>query len=78
LVDQTFHWRQKITDSEVRTNTRAVEHALAQQRLEGLTVPADTVADLHRVASGEITSGELLRKLNARYIRRPNAKILEP
>jgi hypothetical protein len=34
---------------------RAVENALAQQRIEGLTVPPETVEAMRKVARGEIS-----------------------
>ncbi len=41
-------------DPEIRRNLKAVENAVAQQRLEGLEVPSDVVADMERAARGEI------------------------
>jgi len=40
----------------------AVEHALAQQRLEGLEVPPDVVADMNRAARGEMSIEEGIRE----------------
>jgi hypothetical protein len=45
---------------------RAVAHAIAQQELSGLTVSAATIADLHRVARGEIDTDEALRNVYRR------------
>jgi hypothetical protein len=45
---------------------RSVAHAIAQQELEGLKVPAATVADLHRVALGEIDTDEVIRNIHRR------------
>lgn len=46
---------------------RAVVHAIAQQELEGLTVPKETVADLERVARGEIDTDEARRNIRRRF-----------
>lgn len=56
-----------LNETDIQRNLRAVEHAIAQQRLEGLTVPAATVADLHRVARGEITTDDALRNIYSRF-----------
>ncbi|HWB10551.1 MAG TPA: hypothetical protein VG826_15080 [Pirellulales bacterium] len=65
-----------LTEQEIAWNLRAVRDALAQQTLEGLTVPPATVDDLERVARGEITSADALRNAYARF--GGNAQILEP
>jgi hypothetical protein len=47
-----------------------VEYAIAAQRMEGLTVPPETVEDMRRVARGEMTTDEaraaLFRRLECR------------
>ena len=55
-----------LTEQDVQRNMRAVAHAIAQQELEGLKVPASTVADLHRVARGEIDTNEVIRNIHLR------------
>jgi Antitoxin VbhA len=55
-----------LTEQDVQRNMRAVAHAIGQQELEGLTVPAATVADLHRVARGEIDTNEVIRNIHRR------------
>jgi hypothetical protein len=50
-----------LSERDIQRNMRAVAHAIAQQELEGLTVPAATVADLHRAARGEIDTDEVMR-----------------
>jgi hypothetical protein len=52
---------------------RAVAHAIAQQELEGLKVPESTIADLNRVARGEIGTDEVIRNI---YRRSKNVPIL--
>jgi Antitoxin VbhA len=56
-----------MTDQQIARNIRAVAHAIAQQELEGLTVPSATANDLRRVARGEISVGEAIRNVYARF-----------
>ncbi len=44
-----------------------VEYAIAQQRLEGLTVSAETEADMRRSARGDISIGECLARIKNRH-----------
>ena len=53
--------------SELRRNRRALDNAIAQQRLEGLEVTPETVALLEQAARGEITTAEIIRQLQERY-----------
>jgi hypothetical protein len=62
-----------LTERDIQRNMRAVAHAIAQQELEGLKVPASTVADLHRAARGEIDTDEVIRNI---YRRVQNVSIL--
>jgi antitoxin VbhA-like protein len=55
-----------LTEEEIQRNLRSVAHAIAQQELEGLNVPAAAVEDLHRVARGEIDTEEALRRAHRR------------
>jgi hypothetical protein len=55
-----------LTEQQIQSNMRAVAHAIAQQELEGLTVPKETVADLERVARGEIDTDEARRNIQRR------------
>jgi hypothetical protein len=41
------------SEQKIKQNVRAVENAIAQQRLEGLEVPADIIAEMQRAARGE-------------------------
>ncbi len=52
-----------LTEQDIQRNMRAVAHAVAQQELEGLKVPAATVADLQRAARGEIETDEVIRNI---------------
>jgi hypothetical protein len=52
-----------FTEQDIQRNMRAVAYAIAQQELEGLTVTATTVADLHRAARGEIDTDEVIRNI---------------
>ena len=56
-----------LSEQDIQRNMRAVAHAIAQQELEGLTVPAETVADLERVARGEIDTDEARRNIQRRF-----------
>jgi hypothetical protein len=64
-----------LTEQDIQRNMRAVAHAIAQQELEGLTVPASTVADLNRAARGEIDTDtdEVIRNI---YCRVQNVSLL--
>jgi hypothetical protein len=57
--------RQDQADSAKRH--RAVAHAQAQQRLEGLDVPPEVLDDLHRAAKGEISVAEGIAAVYHRY-----------
>lgn len=41
-------------EQKISQNLKAVENAVAQQRLEGLEVPSDVVEEMNRAARGEI------------------------
>jgi DNA-binding transcriptional regulator YbjK len=56
-----------VTNNEIQRNKRAFDHAIAQQRLEGLVVPPETVAALERVTRGEITTSDVISNLYDRY-----------
>ena len=62
-----------LTEQDVQRNMRAVAHAVAHQEFEGLKVPASTIADLHRVARGEIDTDEVIRNI---YRRLQNVPLL--
>ncbi len=56
-----------MTDVEKVRNQRAMEHAIAQQRLEGLVVPPEAIGDLQRMALGEMTLAEALHAAHDRF-----------
>lgn len=64
-----------ISPGELERNMRAVDHGIAQQKLEGLKVPETTVEDLRRAARGEISNDEVLTNIYARF---PNVSIFRP
>ena len=64
-----------LTEAEIERNLRAVTHAIAQQALEGLTVPPETVEDMRRIARGEMSNDDLIKKLYSRF---PNVPIFKP
>jgi hypothetical protein len=63
------------TAHELEQNLRAVAHAVAQQELEGLTVPEATALDLRRVARGELSSEQAIRNV---YARHGNVPLFKP
>jgi hypothetical protein len=63
-----------LTGRDIQRNMRSVAHAIAPQELEGLKVPASTIADLHRVARGEIDTDEVIRNI---YLRFQNVSLLK-
>ena len=64
-----------LTEADIQRNLDAVDDAVAQQALEGLTVPAETVEDMRKIARGEMSSDDLIRKLYSRF---PNVPIFQP
>jgi antitoxin VbhA-like protein len=56
-----------LTERELAQNLRAVDHAVAQQKLEGLTVSESTVEDMRRAARGEIPADEVIANIYARF-----------
>ena len=64
-----------MTDKDIAHNMRAVAHAVAQQQLEGLTVPAATANDLLRVARAEISIAEAIANVYARF---GNVPVFQP
>ncbi|OQW45421.1 MAG: hypothetical protein A4C66_01570 [Nitrospira sp. HN-bin3] len=64
-----------LTEADIERNLRAVTHAIAQQALEGLTVPPETVEDMRKIARGEMSNDDLIRKLYSRF---PHVPIFQP
>jgi hypothetical protein len=64
-----------LTEQEQERNLRAVDHAIAQQRLEGLTVSASTVEDMQRGAWGEISDDEVIANIYARFKDAPTCQM---
>lgn len=64
-----------LTEAEIERNLRAVTHAIAQQELEGLTVPPETVEAMRRIARGEMSNDDLIKKLYSCF---PNVPIFKP
>ena len=63
-----------LTEKEISSNRRAMDHAIAQQTLEGLAVSRETINDLERAVRGEITTADAIRNVHTRL---DNAKILK-
>lgn len=55
-----------IDKRELAERREAVANAIATQRLEGLEVDAQTLADLDRVLRGELDLADVLRHLRER------------
>ena len=49
------------SELKIERNLKAVEIAIAQQRLEGLEVPPDVIEEMQRAARGEIGIEEGIR-----------------
>jgi hypothetical protein len=64
-----------LSKQKINQNLRAVENAVAQQRVEGLEVPPDIIAEMQRAARGEIEIEDgiraTLRKFSHGKIRGP-------
>ena len=57
----------RLSEKELERNLQAVDHAIAQQRLEGLRVSDSTVEDMRRAARGEIPADEVIANIYARF-----------
>lgn len=58
---------QNKTSEEIAKSMAHVDRAVAQQRLEGLTVSVETVEELRKVARGEITLDESWQNFERKY-----------
>lgn len=67
---RAYDWRmavtEQISEAELQSRMLAVENAVAQQELEGLTVSPEVVADMYLAARGEMTSDEVIANIYAR------------
>jgi hypothetical protein len=66
---------ERISEAEMQRRMLAVDNAVAQQELEGLTVSDATVADMRRAARDEIADEEVIANIYARY---PHVSLLRP
>jgi len=64
-----------LSKHEIDKNQRAFDHAIAQQALEGLTVPEQVIEDMKRAVRGEITSSEIIKNI---YRQFPDVEIFQP
>lgn len=55
------------SEQETRRNLKAVENAVAQQRLEGLVVPPEVIEDMQRAARGEIAIEDGIKMTYQRF-----------
>lgn len=58
-----------LSEEQIARNMRDVEYAIAQQRIEGLTVSEEAQADMRRVARGEMTVAEGIERTKKRIAR---------
>jgi Zn-dependent M28 family amino/carboxypeptidase len=63
----------RISEAEMQGRTIAVDNAVAQQELEGLTVSPEAVEDMRNVARGEMTVEQAIANVHARL---PDAALL--
>jgi len=63
------------SEPKIKQNLRAVENAIAQQRLEGLEVPPDIVAEMQRAARGEIEIEAGIRDTIRKFSSRSQAEL---
>lgn len=54
-------------EQKISQNLKAVENAIAQQRLEGLEVPPDVAEEMKRAAKGEIDIEEGIRNTVSKF-----------
>jgi len=64
---------ERISEGELKRRILAVENAVAQQELEGLTVSPEANEDLRMVARGEMTTEQAIANVHARL---PHAALL--
>ncbi len=64
-----------LSKQKINQNLRAVENAIAQQRVEGLEVPPDIIAEMQRAARGEIEIEDGIRATIRKFA---HAKIRGP
>ena len=57
---------ERISEVELERRMLAVDNAVAQQELEGLTVSPEAVEDMRRVARGEMTAEQAVANVHAR------------
>jgi hypothetical protein len=57
----------RLSEKELERKLQAVDHAIAQQRLEGLKVSDSTVEDMRRAARVEIPADEVIANIYARF-----------
>jgi hypothetical protein len=57
---------ERISERQLERRMLAVENAVAQQELEGLTVSLEALEDLRRVARGEMTAEQAIANVHAR------------
>ncbi|MHA6770346.1 antitoxin VbhA family protein [Sphingobium ummariense] len=56
-----------LSEEQIAQNLRDVAYAIAQQRIEGLTVSEEAQADMLEMAYGRLTIAEGIARAKARY-----------
>jgi hypothetical protein len=57
----------ELSEKEVQHNIQALTAAIEHYDREGITIPASTVADLHRAARGQINTDDVIRNIYRRF-----------
>lgn len=56
-----------LSEEQIAQNLRDVAYAIAQQRIEGLTVSEEAQADMWDLAHGRLTIAECIERVKARH-----------
>jgi hypothetical protein len=67
MIEEKTEAPHMTQEQKISQNLKAVENAVAQQRLEGLEVPLDVVEEMKRAARGEIEIEEGIRNTVRRF-----------
>jgi hypothetical protein len=54
-------------EQQIRRSLKAVENAVAQQRLEGLEVPSDVIDNMRQAARGEMAIEDGIRRTYEKF-----------
>jgi Antitoxin VbhA len=68
FLNKPYNLSMGLCERQIKDNLKHVASAIHEQELAGLTVPAETVADLQRVARGEIDTDAVRRGIMRRIL----------